>query len=569
MKNRLLRSMLLVALVAVVITLALVAPRLYLSFETDALAEMRDLSAALKKTWELAEDKEAFLHEAKRDMPNVRFTWVNSEGEVWYDSEVPEISEMENHAARSEIEQAFASGNGSASRYSSSLRQRTHYYASRLSDGSVLRIAKTDRTVVAELLDLLPSFLLIAVLTVAVLSVLAGILARRIVTPINRLDLDHPEENDADVELAPLLRRLTEQNKRIQAELQTNHENAQMTMRIASNMTEGLIMLSARGHIVSINHSAAEILDSTVKDLNGQHYVAACRDLAFHDVVMHALEGVKGEHKIILAGKSFHVLADPVLDEGTPGGAIILLLDITERERAEATRREFTANVSHELKTPLTVIAGYAEIMHAGLSDVEDHKALSGKVLDEARRLLTLIEDIIQLSRLDEGTGITAFTPVDLCEIARTVIERAAPLASARNVSVSLSGDAPSVTGSAVLLDEMLHNVIDNAIRYNREGGSVEIALSSDEANVIIRVMDTGVGIAQEHHARIFERFYRVDKSHSRTTGGTGLGLSIVKHCVQNHHGHLALESQVGKGSSIIITLPLESSETNSASSIG
>lgn len=320
-------------------------------------------------------------------------------------------------------------------------------------------------------------------------------------------------------------------------------------------MAEGLIMLAADGRILSINKSASQLLADAAVPPVGRHYMQASRNLDLHHCIEQALAGQKTESKVSLSGRTYQVLANPVEHEGSLDGVIVLLLDITEQAQAEATRREFSANVSHELKSPLTTIAGYAEMMQAGLADVQDNTLLAGKILDEARRLLALIDDIIKLSRLDEASTPVACEAVDLHALLQGILARAAHYAGLRHIILRLEGEAPTVWGVAAMLEEAFHNLIDNAIRYNREGGSVAVQLSADATHARVRITDTGVGIAAEHHARIFERFYRVDKSHSRATGGTGLGLSIVRHIALKYGGDIAVESTPGEGSVFTVKL--------------
>lgn len=560
MKKKLIESMLLVALVCVLLSLGFVLPRLYWSFAERTSAELRDMAVGLAAIADGAENRPETLARLHADLPNLRLSWIDSTGKVLYDSGVSQSDTLENHADREEFKEALESGAGSGSRLSASLGERTYYYAHKLSDGSVLRLAKTERSVWAELAGLIPWLLLIAVLAIGLSIVLAGLLTKYLMAPILRLDLDHPEENVVYDELTPLLERISKQNKRIEEQLRAHRETLQITTTITENMAEGLLMLAPDGRIVSINHSAARLLGSTPEAFQGHHYLLACRDLDFHRHIEQALQKKRAESKIILHGRIFQVLAEPICEDSDLDGVIILLLDITEHEQAEMTRREFSANVSHELKTPLTTIAGYAEMMQTGLSNAEDTAELSGKILGESRRLLALIEDIIKLSRLDEQTGELERVPVPLLRLAASVVDRAQPAAAERGLTLGCTGTEQMVLGSPMLLEEILRNLVDNAVRYNVAGGSVQVEIGEDAESTLICVSDTGVGIAPEHRARIFERFYRVDKSHSRETGGTGLGLSIVKHGVQNLGGTVALSSEPGVGTEVTIAFPKQQS---------
>ncbi|HML45970.1 MAG TPA: ATP-binding protein, partial [Clostridia bacterium] len=364
---------------------------------------------------------------------------------------------------------------------------------------------------------------------------------------------------DAYEELVPLLARLVQQSRRIDEQRKAGEENAQKVAAITKHMAEGLMMVDNGGRVLSVNESAKALM--RVRDEGvGQHYMALCRHLELHSALEKALSGEMAQTQITLDDRIFHLLANPVFMEGRVDGAIALFLDITERERAETTRREFSANVSHELKTPLTIVAGYAEMIQTGLSDVRDHRSLAEKIHNEAMRLLTLIEDIIALSKLDEIAAPVLAESVDLYALAQAVLERLEPAARDKGVALSLEGEPVSVLGTPAMLEEMLQNLVDNAISYNKPDGRAGVRVSSSAQGPLVTVWDTGIGIARAHHARVFERFYRVDKSRSRETGGTGLGLSIVKHCAQIHGATLRLDSEPGKGTAISVQFPRQAS---------
>lgn len=557
MKKKLTRSMLLLALMSVLLTLCFVLPRLYTAFERRTYDELRDISAGLSRGLDQTDDPQALLSAAGRDMTHVRLSLIDDTGRVLYDSNIAQPEQIENHADREEIAGARQSGEGTASRLSASLGENTVYYARKLADGSFLRLAKTERSVLAEVFGLLPSLALIVLLVTGFAVALAELFTKRLIEPMNRLNLERPEENDTYEELSPLLKRIAQQNAHIEAQLRENQDNLLKINAITENMAEGLLLLSPDGKILSINKSAARLLGSTDAATVGHPYIAACRSLDLHLQIEQALSGRQCESRVSLASQTYHVLANPVYSQGEISGVLVLLLNITGQERAEMTRREFSANVSHELKTPLTTIAGYAEMMQAGLSDAQDNAALAGKILAEARRLLALIEDIMKLSQMDEAQAPAASEAVDLYVLAQGVAARMEPFARQHGTALTLQGEKTVVSGLPSMLEEMVQNLIDNAIRYNVEGGSVTIDIGKDARGAILRVTDTGVGIDPEHHDRIFERFYRVDKSHSRETGGTGLGLSIVKHAVLLHGGSISLESRRGHGTAIEVVLPL------------
>lgn len=556
MKKKLIRSMLVLALISTLLALGFVLPRLHQVFVQRTAAELEDTANLLAKATDGQPERAILLARMQESLPNVRISWIDGTGRVLYDSGVAHPDTLENHADRDEIIRALQSGEGTASRQSASLGEDTYYYARRLGDGTVLRVAKAERSTLAEVFGLVPSLLLIALLVIGLSSALAELLTQRLVEPINELDLEHPEENDTYDELGPLLKRLSQQNARIEEQIAANRENTRQTAAIMENMSEGLLLLSPEGKLLSINQSALALLGTTVDAALGHHYVAACRNIDLHAGIEEALRGRRSERRMALAGHIYQVHANPVQRENELDGVIVLFLDVTDHAQAEATRREFSANVSHELKSPLTTIAGYAEMMQSGLADAQDNRMLSGKILDEARRLLALIEDIIRLSRLDEAEGPLSAQPVDLYALAQSVLARCTTFAQARSISLALHGEPAVIEGNPAVLDEVLHNLVDNAIRYNVDGGSVTVSVTDGDKQVRLHISDTGVGIAPEHHSRIFERFYRVDKSHSRETGGTGLGLSIVKHSVQMHGGSIRLESGAGKGAAFILTFP-------------
>lgn len=480
-----------------------------------------------------------------------RLTWIAAGGAVLYDSQAAAGS-MENHLAREEVQQALAQGSGRSSRYSGTLSTQTLYVAVLLADGSVLRLASQQRSVLALLGELIPSMLLILLLTAALATLLAYRLSRSIIRPIVSLDLGHPENCGTYEELTPLLRRLHSQNETIRAQMAALKQQHEEFTAITENMSEGFLLMDSRTNLISCNTSALRLLGAG-RAREGESVLCLSRGGAFRQVVDEALAGRHSEALFERDGKCFQLLANPVLHEEKIAGAVVAILDVTEREGREALRREFTANVSHELKTPLTSISGFAELMMNGMVPQETVPEFADDIYKEAQRLITLVEDIIHLSQLDEGLVPAGREPVDLCELSRDILSRLSPAAERARVSLHLEGEAPVVEGVRYVMDEMICNLADNAVKYNRPGGSVTITTGYSDGKARLTVADTGIGIPAAHQARVFERFYRVDKSHSKEVGGTGLGLSIVKHAAAYLGVEVELESTEGVGTAVTL----------------
>ncbi len=497
-----------------------------------------------------------------------RITLIDSDGTVLYDTD-EQAAKMENHNARPEIQQAREKGSGEAERYSNTLQKKTFYYAVRISGDRILRVALDTDSMYGTMWD---QFFLLALLACVLLGVsmlAADRLARRIVEPVNNLDLQHPLENGSYDELSPLLLRLDRQNQQIAEQMEDLRARQAEFTAITENMQEGLVLLNSCLQVVSINPSARKILPLRQMDAQFWQSQSEGDDLWKNIHILHlnhsqdlmeavgaAQSGEYGHCIIERESRKYSLLASPVVRGERNGGVVMFLLDVTEQMEAERVRREFSANVSHELKTPLTSITGYAEIMKSGLVQAEDMPRFAGRIHKEALRLITLIEDIIQLSRLEEGPADWQWDYVELGELCREITERLASKAESRGVSVQVTGQTASVKGVRRLLDEMITNLCDNAIKYNREGGHVEISLQKNAGEILLSVEDDGIGIPAEHQGRIFERFYRVDKSHSRETGGTGLGLSIVKHAAAIHGAQIRLDSDGQTGTCVTVTFP-------------
>ena len=487
------------------------------------------------------------------DTRRYRLTWIDADGTVLYDTDA-DAESLENHGGRAEVQQAMENGTGESVRYSTTFLEKTMYCAKRLSDGTVLRISRSHATVGVLLLGMLQPILVVLIAALVLSAIFARRLSRRIVEPLNNLDLDHPLENDAYEELSPLLGRISRQSGQINAQVRELKRKTDEFAQITGSLREGLVLLDERGYVLSIN-PAAQRLFGVDAGCVGQDFLVVDRSRELDSAIAAAMSEGHSELRAERAGRIWQFDISRIDTAGEQRGAALLAFDITEHENAEQSRREFTANVSHELKTPLQGIIGSAELLESGMVKQEDVPRFVGHIRAEAQRLVTLIGDIIRLSQLDEGDEMPRES-VDLLSVAKEAAQDLQGAAEARNVSISVEGKSVQINGVRRLLYETVYNLCDNAVKYNREGGSVRVQVDKADGKASIRVADTGIGIAPEHQSRIFERFYRVDKSHSKASGGTGLGLSIVKHAVAYHHGEIALESEVGKGTAITVSFP-------------
>ena len=482
-----------------------------------------------------------------------RLTWIAPSGEVLFDSQADESS-MENHAQREEVRQALETGEGQSSRYSSTLLEKPIYYAKKLTDGSILRISISRATAGVLVMGMLQPMLVVLAAALILALVLAKRISARIVAPLNRLDLEKPLENDTYEELSPLLTRINQQRRQIDAQLRTLQQKKDEFDQITASMNEGLVLMNEKGTVLSINPAARELFHAE-PDCVGQDFLTVERSHEISCAIRRALEEGHAELRVERGGREYQLDISRIESEGTVIGAVLLAFDVTEQAFAERNRREFTANVSHELKTPLQSIMGSAELIENGLVKQEDMPRFVGHIRTEAARLVTLIEDIIRLSQLDEG-GELPFEPVDLKKLAEEASASLASAAAEKQVTIHVHGDDRQITTVRRLASEIIYNLCDNAVKYNREGGSVDVTIDGTAHGAVVTVQDTGIGIPPEHQSRVFERFYRVDKSHSRQSGGTGLGLSIVKHAVQYLGGRIELESQPGKGTTMRVHFP-------------
>lgn len=549
MTKKIFQSILLVAGAVLLASLLIIMGFLYDYFGGVEKNQLRDeLSLAAAAVEDGGTD---YLSRLTAD--RCRLTWIAADGSVLYDTKT-DAESLENHASRAEVSQALTTGTGESTRYSSTLMEKTMYYAQRLADGTVLRISISRATVGMIAVGMIQPLLIVLIVALILSGLLARRLSRRIVDPLNSLDLEHPLDNDAYEELSPLLKRIHRQHVEIQTQLRELHERTDEFTQITGSMREGLVLLDEHGSILSIN-AAAQALFGADAQCVGRDFLTIERSHEISAAIQAAVADGHSEVRAERAGRVYQFDISRITSDGKLLGTVILAFDITEQEFAERNRREFTANVSHELKTPLQGIIGSAELIENGMVKPDDLPRFVGHIHAEAARLVTLIDDIIRLSQLDEGDAMPT-EPVDLLAVSQEAAENLQDAAAARGVTVDVTGQPAVIPGVRRLIYEIVYNLCDNAIKYNRDGGRVDVTVAADADGSSITVADTGIGIAPEHQGRVFERFYRVDKSHSKASGGTGLGLSIVKHAVQYHHGRIELESTPGTGTTIRVVFP-------------
>ena len=549
MTKKIFRSFMLSAVAVLLAGVVIVMTCLYSYFASVQESQLQDqlqLAAAAVET-----EGTDYLNKLKAD--RYRLTWIAADGSVLCDTK-RDAESLENHGDRLEVREALRTGSGSSTRYSSTLLEKTSYYAQRMLDGSVLRISVSRATVGMLVLGMLPAILLAAAAALVLSGLLAGRLSRRITAPLNALDLEHPLENDTYEELSPLLCRINVQRQQIDRQLTDLRRRSDEFRQITSHMQEGLVLLNESGAVLSINAAACRAF-GTGESCLGQDFLTVDRGHDVSAALEEAMASGHSEVRVQRLGRIYQFDISRIQSGPDTLGAVLLAFDITQQETAEQSRREFTANVSHELKTPLQGIIGSAELIENGLVKQEDLPRFVGHIRREAQRLVALIGDIIRLSQLDEGDPLP-WERVDVSALCRDIAADLRDKAEKSQVSLTVEGPEIPVEGVRRLLYETVYNLCDNAIQYNVPGGSVRVTVTDRGDSAAISVADTGIGIAPEHQSRVFERFYRVDKSHSKASGGTGLGLSIVKHAVAYHHGTLDLESQPGKGTTIIVAIP-------------
>ena len=552
MNKRIFRGISLTALVVLLLSMVIIFGALYGYFDNLEASRLRTETALAVQGVRLSGS--AYFEDLEPG--DYRLTWVAEDGRVLADTETDPAA-MENHASRQEIAQALKNGYGESRRYSDTRMEKTLYYALRLEDGSVVRLSVATSTVLNLVLGMAQPICLVLAGALVMSLILAGRISKKIVAPLNALDLDHPLDNEGYDELSPLLRRLDVQQQQIRSRTAELKRRQADFAAVTDSMGEGLVLLDQEDAVLSINPAACRLLECTATI--GRDILEVNRSPELRAVLARAHEGRRAEELISIRGSKYRLEGTPVESSGVVRGVVLLFQDVTEREQAERIRREFTANVSHELKTPLHAISGYAELLSAGMVKPEDMPRFAGNIYTEAQRLILLVEDIIRLSQLDEGAAGMGREQVNLSQLVRETVRSLDSMASEAQVTVATELENVSVNGIEQLLSGVVYNLADNAIKYNHPGGTVTIRLRERGEQAILQVADTGVGIPEESRERIFERFYRVDKSRSKAVGGTGLGLSIVKHAVMIHRGTIHVDSTLGKGTTITVTLPKDS----------
>ena len=550
MTKKIFKSIMFVCALVLAVGLAAVMGILYSNFDGQMRKELSKEAAYL--AYGVEQQGLNYLKNIKDK--SARITYIDQDGTVLFDNEA-DVSEMKNHSDRTEFQKAEKYGAGESSRYSDTLSEKTIYYALRLKDGTVLRVSGTQDSVLALVENLIFPLCGLLCLMLILSGIMASAISKRIVKPINELDLESPKENQIYEELSPLLSKIHRQNREIQNQLELAKQQQEEFSLITENMQEGLIVIDKYTMILSANSSAWNLFHMD-RVRQGESVYCLDREEEFRHAIEQVLSGEHTELVLKLNGSDIQLIANPVIRDKKTEGAVVLLVNVTEKLERESLRREFSANVSHELKTPLTSISGFAEIMQGGLVKNEDIPKFAGRIYKESQRLLQLVEDVIQISQLDEEKTSYVWEPVDVYQVCKNAFESLKEKAKSLNVHLYICGERMKMEAVRTLLEEAIYNVCDNAIKYNRNDGSVSVFLTQTAQEIQIVVKDTGVGIPKEDQDRVFERFYRVDKSHSKEIGGTGLGLSIVKHAVGALKGSVILRSEEGNGTEICMKFP-------------
>ena len=550
MTKKIFKSTMFVCALVLAVGLAAVMGILYSNFDGQMRKELSKEAAYL--TYGVEQQGVDYLKNIKDK--SARITYIDQDGTVLFDNEA-DVSEMKNHSDRTEFQKAEKYGAGESSRYSDTLSEKTIYYALRLKDGTVLRVSGTQDSVLALVENLIFPLCGLLCLMLILSGIMASAISKRIVKPINELDLESPEENRIYEELSPLLSKIHRQNREIQNQLELAKQQQEEFALITENMQEGLIVIDKYTMILSANSSAWNLFHMD-RVRQGESVYCLDREEEFRHAIEQVLSGEHTELVLKLNGSDIQLIANPVIRDKKTEGAVVLLVNVTEKLERESLRREFSANVSHELKTPLTSISGFAEIMQGGLVKNEDIPKFAGRIYKESQRLLQLVEDVILISQLDEEKTSYVWEPVDVYQVCKNAFESLREKAKRLNVHLYICGERMKMEAVRTLLEEAVYNICDNAIKYNRNDGSVSVFLTQTAQDIQIVVKDTGVGIPKEDQDRVFERFYRVDKSHSKEIGGTGLGLSIVKHAVGALKGSVILRSEEGNGTEITLRFP-------------
>ena len=547
MKKRIFRGMFLQSCLIVCLSVFIIMGMLYNYFSKITMQEIKNELTFISVGVE--QNGREYL-EALGD-GNSRITWIAENGDIIYDSEMDE-SQMENHNDREEVVTALKEGSGESYRFSNTLGKMSYYYATLLDDNSVLRISGTRYTVISLLMGMVTPILIVIIIASVVSMIISIKISENITRPVNEIDLRNIDKVETYEELTPFIRKISHQNKKIQSQVNELRQKQQEFDTITENMSEGLLVFDKNTDVIFYNTSALKLLGAE-EVLGKQSVYVLNRSEVFMNSVNLALKGEHSECNISLNDRIYQIIANPVYNENQLAGGIIIIVDVTEKEEREHLRREFSANVSHELKTPLTSISGFAEIMKSGMVNEEDMKKFAGNIYNEAKRLITLVGDIIKLSKFDESSEKTEFEDVDFTGIVFDNVNRLSQVAEGKNVSIIIDCDEVHLDGFSSVIDEMVYNLIENAIKYNKENGTVNVSLKHIDDKVKFIVEDTGIGIPYGEQQRVFERFYRVDKSHSKEIGGTGLGLSIVKHGAAMHNANIELISEPDKGTKIVV----------------
>ena len=548
MSHKIFRSTFVISILIFLLTMGVTVVLLFGLLENRTLDELHEEANIL--SYGIEEKGEAYLNHIQTDR---RITLIDDDGTVLYDNEA-NASSMENHRDRTEVKEALKSGEGHSIRKSETMTEETIYYAEKMDDGRVLRVAVTQYSIWAILGRLARPAVILFMATVLLSLVLSNMVTKNILSPLNKIDLDHIEKNDVIYdELAPLLNRLQSQQETIRRQLNAARQKQEEFNLITENMSEGFLVIDKNTDILSWNPSALRLLG--IVDEPSGSVLRLNRTKEFRETIFKVLCGKKEELELQRENRTYKLIANPAYDDnhGEVIGAVIVILDETESIKRENFRREFTANVSHELKTPLTSISGFAELMMAGGMPEDTVMDFSKSIYDEASRLISLVNDIINLSSLDDDSVEYDWEMLDLYEVASEEIRHVQAAADKKDVSICLSGDHGKITGVRRVVAEMIYNICDNAVKYNKEHGSIDVKIQTTSNHVLVRVQDTGIGIPEADQSRIFERFYRVDKSHSKAVEGTGLGLSIVKHGAQLHNAQIKVESRLNKGTTITL----------------
>lgn len=550
MTKKIFKSNIVVAAAVLIFGIACVMAILYQHFGKEINGELKKEASYLS----YGVEQEGIDYLKQINEKDDRITYIAEDGTVLYDN-MADVESMENHSERKEVQEALKTGSGYAERTSKTLAQKTIYYALRLPDHSVLRVSSTQFSIFVLLMELIPPIIGIIIVMLIIAVIVSAHMANKIVEPINNLDLEHPEDNQVYDEVGPLLSKIYKQNRQIKNQLEAARRNQEEFGIITENMQEGLLVIDSYTMILSGNSSVWKMFQ--IKDPKiGDSVYSLDRNEDFRMLIEQVLKGQHGSVLLHLGSEAIQMIANPVTREHKVVGAVLLLMNETEKVEREQLRREFSANVSHELKTPLTSISGFAEIIQDGLVRAEDIKKFAGRIYDEAQRLITLVEDTIKVSQLDEGENPYEWEQLDAYTVVKDVCGRLKDIAAKKNVHLYIDGDKTMLCTVRPIFDEIIYNLCDNGIKYNRDDGTVSIHLREMGENVEVRVKDNGIGIPGEDQNRVFERFYRVDKSHSKAIGGTGLGLSIVKHGVTFLGGTIKMVSEVGKGTEVTLTFP-------------